>query len=213
MRAILITIADAANRDGDNARPGMRAIVEGSLYSEGSARRAIGKLVDDGWLEIVERGGGEGHDSVYRVLMGREVSQNERLKKGVSLSEVSQKSLTQMSNNATPVPLIGFTDTSCTEEAKPADPLKHSSHLLAVLAFEQPVKPVTRGGFPAVMARIKAELAAGTDAQRIEQAIKAGDITWTADGLRMAISRVRSSSERTINNPEVPYDPDREEWG
>ena len=55
----------------------MRAIVEGSLYSEGSARRAISRLVEDGWIEVTERGGGHGHESVYRVPMNRpiEVSQ------------------------------------------------------------------------------------------------------------------------------------------
>lgn len=77
------------------------------------------------------------------------------------------------------------------EKPTETDPVKRHAHLLAVLAHEQTPKPVTRGGFPAVMARIEAELRAGTTVNAIEAAIKAGDVTWTADGLRTAISRAK----------------------
>ena len=50
-RLVLLAIADAANRDGEEAHPGMAAIVEFSLYSEGHCRRIIHELVDQGWLE------------------------------------------------------------------------------------------------------------------------------------------------------------------
>jgi hypothetical protein len=69
MRAVLITIADAANADGQHAHPGMRAIVSGSLYSERTAQSTITRLVTDGWLEVEEEGGGRGKATVYRVLM------------------------------------------------------------------------------------------------------------------------------------------------
>ena len=73
-----------------------------------------------------------------------------------------------------------------------ADPLRKQAHVLAVLAYEQPVKPVTRGGFNAVLMRITSELQAGTTVNDVRAAIEAGDVTWTADGLRTAIGRVRS---------------------
>ena len=57
LRLVLLTIADAANRDGECARPGMGAIIEGALYSEGHCRRAIAKLEAEGWLEETERPG------------------------------------------------------------------------------------------------------------------------------------------------------------
>ena len=57
LRLVLLAIADAANRDGECARPGMGAIIEGALYSEGHCRRAIAKLEAEGWLEETERPG------------------------------------------------------------------------------------------------------------------------------------------------------------
>lgn len=54
LRLVLVAIADAANRDGEHAHPGMDAIVDASLYSPGHVRRAIARLVDEGWLEVTE---------------------------------------------------------------------------------------------------------------------------------------------------------------
>ena len=71
------------------------------------------------------------------------------------------------------------------------DPTVACAHELTRFAFDQPVTPVTRGGFNSVLCRIKAELQAGTPADAIRAAIVAGDVTWTADGLRTAISRAR----------------------
>jgi len=52
MRAVLVTSADAANRDGEHEHPRTAAMVEGSLYSEGRVRRTIGALMRDGWIEL-----------------------------------------------------------------------------------------------------------------------------------------------------------------
>jgi hypothetical protein len=76
------------------------------------------------------------------------------------------------------------------------NPVKRCAHALTVFAFEQTPKPVTRGGFVAVMARIEEELRAGTTDKAIRTAIEAGDITWTADGLRTAISRAKPRRRR-----------------
>lgn len=73
------------------------------------------------------------------------------------------------------------------------DPMTRAAHGLAVLAFEQRPKPVTRGGFPAVMARIKEALAAGYPVNAIRAAILAGPVTWTSDGLSTAIAKARRS--------------------
>ena len=70
MRMVLLTIADAANRDGEHAHPGVRAMCEGSLYSEPSVRRTLSRLVTDGWLEVTAHGkGGRGLATEYRVIM------------------------------------------------------------------------------------------------------------------------------------------------
>lgn len=69
MRAVLLTIADAANADGEHAHPGTRAMVEGSLYSERSVQETVKKLIAQEWVEVEEEGGGRGRATVYKVIM------------------------------------------------------------------------------------------------------------------------------------------------
>ena len=70
MRMVLVTIADAANRDGEHAHPGMAAMCEGSLYSPSHVRATVAKLIADGWVEVEANGlGGRGMATVYRVVM------------------------------------------------------------------------------------------------------------------------------------------------
>lgn len=71
MRAVLVTISDAANRDGSHAHPGMEAMVEGSLYSRAHVSATVRKLIAERWLEVEEVGGGRGMATVFRVLMDR----------------------------------------------------------------------------------------------------------------------------------------------
>lgn len=49
-RAVLVVIADAANRDGEHSHPGNDAIAQGSLYSSGHVRRVVADLAESGWL-------------------------------------------------------------------------------------------------------------------------------------------------------------------
>lgn len=69
LRAVLITISDAANRDGEYARPTKDGIIEGSLYSRGQATRIVSALIADGWVSVTEAGGGRGLATTYRVWM------------------------------------------------------------------------------------------------------------------------------------------------
>jgi hypothetical protein len=66
LRLVLIAIADAANRDGENSQPGQDAVVEASLYSPGHVRRAIARLVEEGWLEVQEHAA-PGRATTYRI--------------------------------------------------------------------------------------------------------------------------------------------------
>jgi hypothetical protein len=66
-RAVLLTIADAANRDGEHAHPGVTAMVEGSLYSRPTVLRHVAEMVEEGWLVIEQQGGGRGRATVYAI--------------------------------------------------------------------------------------------------------------------------------------------------
>jgi hypothetical protein len=69
MRAVLLTIADAANRDGAHAHPGLDAMVEGSLYSRRQVIDTAGELVAEGWAVVEQAGGGRARATVYAVPM------------------------------------------------------------------------------------------------------------------------------------------------
>ena len=71
MRAVLVTIANVARRDGTNAHPGMAAMVRGSGRARATVFAALQRLEDEGWIEITESGGGRGNATVYRVVMDR----------------------------------------------------------------------------------------------------------------------------------------------
>lgn len=67
MRLVLITIADAANRDGRHSHPGIAAMVEGSLYSRAHVLAVVKRLLDDTWIVIEEEGGGRGRATTYGI--------------------------------------------------------------------------------------------------------------------------------------------------
>lgn len=69
LRAVLVTVADAANADGENAHPGADNVVRGSLYGRRQAGKILAELVEEGWLEVITQGGGRGNATVYRVPM------------------------------------------------------------------------------------------------------------------------------------------------
>jgi hypothetical protein len=75
------------------------------------------------------------------------------------------------------------------------DPLRRAAHRLAVLAFEQPVKPTIAGDdrkrFVAVLGLIEKALRAGRSVQLVEQAIVAGVDVWTTQGLNTALAKLR----------------------
>jgi hypothetical protein len=68
MRAVLITIADAANRDGEHSHPGLDAIIEGSLYGRSHVLATIKKLEDEGWIEVTSKNS-PGRATTFNVLM------------------------------------------------------------------------------------------------------------------------------------------------
>jgi len=68
-RAVLLTIGDAANSEGEHAHPGVAAMCTGSLYSRRQVQSIEDELVAEGWVTITEQGGGRGRATVYKVNM------------------------------------------------------------------------------------------------------------------------------------------------
>lgn len=217
MRAVLVTIADAANRDGEHAHPGMEAMVEGSLYSEGHVRRTIARLIEEGWIEQTEAPG-PGKAAEYRLLdpeTGLGIAESNGAHSARRLPGVPGPTARERrANGARPGARRSEPGTNSSIDGNANglatratdDPVKDHAHRLAMLAFEQTPKPVTRGGFPAVMARIEDELRAGTVEGHIRAAIIAGDVTWTADGLRTAIGRAKPRAATRKDGIDDTYD-------
>jgi len=67
MRAVLLPIADSANRDGKDSHPGLAAIIEGSLYSRTQVFKILDRLQEAGWIVITEPGGGRGKATTYDI--------------------------------------------------------------------------------------------------------------------------------------------------
>lgn len=68
-RAVLLTIADAANADGEHAHPGLAAMCAGALYSRRQVQNIERELVAERWVTITEDGGGRKRATVYTVNM------------------------------------------------------------------------------------------------------------------------------------------------
>lgn len=190
-----------ADRDERDCFPSVARLCEDLGCSRATINRAQGELVDRGLL-FVESGKDAGRSNVYTLVdpipgdpgvnHGRVRGSSPVKHPGSSPTRHKQDSVEQESLTLLATP-------SQSEDCKTlatSDPIKRTAHRLTIYAFEQTPKPVTRGGFPAVMARIEAELRAGTTDKAIKAAIDAGDVTWTADALRNAISRARPQQRR-----------------
>ena len=68
-RAVLLTIADAANADGKHAHPGNAAMCHGALYSLRQVQNITEALEAEHWVTVTERGGGRERATVYDVNM------------------------------------------------------------------------------------------------------------------------------------------------
>lgn len=73
-RAVLASIANAANSDGEHAHPGQQTMSDESLYGRRQVITILGELIAEGWIGVQERGGGKGKATVYRVRMDRRVT-------------------------------------------------------------------------------------------------------------------------------------------
>lgn len=69
LRSVLVAVADAANRDGHHAHPGIDNVADAALYSRRQTISLLAELVSEGWLVIEEEGGGRGLATVYRIPM------------------------------------------------------------------------------------------------------------------------------------------------
>jgi hypothetical protein len=198
--------------------------------SRAACTRARGQLLDDGYLVTLSTTTAPGRARRYRfVFLGaehmaintrqgdagsiRNTPQGDaRTRRRVTRERASNAKQDNLSTEIEPqreplaASLPGIAPAGKTPECSvtETDPVKRAAHKLTVFAFEQKPAPVTRGGFPAVMARIEAELRAGTSDADIKAAIVAGDLTWTADGLRNAINRARPQPRRRMGGDGDP---------
>ena len=68
---MLLVVADAANAEGKHAHPGLRFVMDASLYSRRQAINLLDELEAEGWIKTTAEGGGRGNATVYDVLVDR----------------------------------------------------------------------------------------------------------------------------------------------
>jgi hypothetical protein len=170
--------------------------------STDTVTRALAKMVEDGYLEVLAVGGGRGKATEYRML--RPIHPQD--------AGVSDDPQTPASRRQTPAsarlntrkraiaPITNRSEQKGTQVLAPNgadratdDPLVKRARDLAMLAFEQTPTPITK--FPAVMARVEEALRAGYSVQAIEGVIRAGDVVWTQAALTLALGRSRPTRD------------------
>jgi hypothetical protein len=70
--AVALVLATYANRDGENAHPGLDRLAAGCKMPESTTRRYVKELVDAGLIEQTARGNGSGHHrraTCYRLTL------------------------------------------------------------------------------------------------------------------------------------------------
>lgn len=204
LRAVLVTVADAANRDGEHAHPGLPAMIEGSLYGRSQVMKIVRELVEDGWLAVEEEGRGRGHATVYRLPrmaepeMVRSSDHSPNGKGPIPAPERSDPEPVKV-RSGEGEPLLSTDSTGSNIAPAARTPLDMAAHALAVLAMEQPVKPIiarTANPFVAVLTLMRAQLQAGRSVNELERAISAGIDVWTTQGVNTAVARLRPTGRR-----------------
>lgn len=67
LRMVLLAVADASNRDGKHAHPGINNVADAALYSRSRVIEILSDLVAEGWLVVEQEGGGRGLATVYGI--------------------------------------------------------------------------------------------------------------------------------------------------
>jgi hypothetical protein len=214
MRAVLLTIADAANRDGEHSHPGVQAIVEGSLYGRTHVFRTLRKLETEGWLEVEEEGGGRGRAAVYRVRMDRAeashdgtVSNSQTVSSGHPSQAEKVPSETETVPSSDPAPLYATVssngNTSASGDAAPAMARQVVTDHWERCKAEQVPTPTLRAvrgsPFMALVGIVRSLLEAGHRPDAIRDALWSTS-TYTTNGITLELNRhKRRGSGRKSN--------------
>lgn len=196
MLLLHLAMGDLANHDnGDELWAGDEYLAVKSRISVGSVRRHRAKMVEDGYLEVVEAGGGRGKRHCVRLLKPAQTAHVLAEAEPARRAPETRADAAANSRRRSGGPLVNPSQPK--EQNPPAakateDPMTACAHRLTVVAFEQPIKPTLArsngNAFAAVLAMIRSQLVAGHSDQAIRAAIERGVEVWTLAGLQTAIA-------------------------
>ena len=200
MRAVLVTIADAANADGEHAHPGMAAMVSGSLYSQRMVQTAVSKLVAERWLEIEDEGGGRGRATVYRVLM---LTPEERVQPSRGLDDKPRDLERETPRSSDGVLISSTLSNVGRSRRKPETPFPEGRFMLTVEMRAW----AKSNGFGHI--DLRSETAMFKDhALANDRRARDWVAAWRTWIRRAAVYRPAPANGKTTTTPEVSYDPD-----
>jgi len=191
--------------DPSNCFPSYKRIGKLIGKSARSVPAWVKALEEAGWIERVARtsDAGDPDSNGYRVFAVPGVRAGERIplpagERGGSTPHSAPKESKgkRASSNEDLAPAVAAASLVKATD----DPLTKTAHDLAVLAFEQEIKPLAAGGFPTVMARLKDTLRAGFPVRDVRAAIEAGPITWTDAGVTTAVAKVKRARGKPLED-------------
>jgi hypothetical protein len=199
MLLLHLAMGDLANQENDDELwAGDDYLATKARISVGSVRRHRAQMVADGYLEVVEAGGGRGKRHCVRLLKPAQFARVSEDAKPAQTTPQTRAIATLNARNRDAGLLINPRERkeqnlAAAPPRRPTDdPLVAHAHRLTVLAFEQPVKPELRdggkGAFPAAMRIIERVLRSGKSCQQVERAIVDGVEVWTLAGMQTAIA-------------------------
>lgn len=206
-KLVLLSVADQCNVDGTYSRPGVAALMAAWKFDRATVHRHLAWLIENGWLEEIEKGVGRGNATSYSMpkmvaACNGEVSQP---------ATPPAEKVSQPPAGSVAIPPAARTTPRkrATEEmqpsldgcAQPAQPAKPIERRVAEKVFERKTpKPAGKHAFVSTMKIATALLAAGWHPQQIEDAMVAAS-TISIGAVEIELNRRRDqTSTRSVDD-------------
>lgn len=171
-KIVLSEVAEAANRDFENAHPGVATISAHWGLGRSTVLRHLAWLVDAGWIEVSVPGGGRGRATVYSVT--KTVPMRDGLGNGPNAETVPMDDPKRSHSEPETVPMDGSSPIThpITPLPPPAPTPKERARALAKRLFEER-SPKPAQSFVAIVGITERMLNAGHDENALYAAMLA----------------------------------------
>lgn len=129
---LMLALADWGNDQGKRIYPSIAQAAAKTRQDPRTVQRQLRKLEEDGWVELVKKGGGRNNTNEYRIVLEKVALCRPLLSTGVALDAIN--------------PGVGCLKPRQAMPPEPLEPL-----LTVKTVFKKPDNPDKRGKSPAVL--------------------------------------------------------------